>query len=213
MKSCGGDVWSTWAGQQPSHDAFGFDGYQWLLDGSPIAGQTGSSYTPTQGDAGHQLSCTVTVTYPLLVVTVSATSAQVTVEGAAAQLTDLGAAVGGVGPGRSLAGKAAAIAGYVAANDTVDACASLDPFVSEVNAQTGKIDQHDAGGVVHRAGAGHRSCARLLAGAAGEARHGGPPRGYCRAKSKLSSRTPLSAIAARTLAWQSDSSSIVRSTP
>ena len=38
-KACGGDVWSTWAGQQPSHSAFGFDGYQWLLDGSPIAGR------------------------------------------------------------------------------------------------------------------------------------------------------------------------------
>src|SRR5438093_1260167 len=45
-QACGADVWSAWAGQQPSHSAFGFDGYQWLLDGSPIAGQTGPSYTP-----------------------------------------------------------------------------------------------------------------------------------------------------------------------
>ena len=138
QKACGGDVWSTWAGQQPSYNAFGFDGYQWLLDGSPIAGQTGSSYTPTAADAGHQLSCTVTVTYPLLVVTVAATSAAVPVKGAGEQLTDLGAAVAGVGPGRSLAGKVAAIEGYVAANDTVDACTLLGAFSSEVDAQTGK---------------------------------------------------------------------------
>jgi outer membrane lipoprotein SlyB len=137
-KACGGDVWSSWAGQQPSVNAYGFDGYQWLLDGSPIAGQTGPSYTPTAADAGHQLSCTVTVTYPLLVVTVSATSAAVLVKGADEQLTDLGAAVAGVGPGRSLAAKVAAIGGYVAANDTLDACALLDAFISEVNAQTGK---------------------------------------------------------------------------
>lgn len=43
-QTCGGDVWSTWAGQQPSHSAFGYDGYQWLLDGSPIAGATGQSF-------------------------------------------------------------------------------------------------------------------------------------------------------------------------
>jgi hypothetical protein len=137
-QTCGGNVWSTWAGQQPSHSAFGFDGYQWQLDGSPIAGQTGPSYTPTSADAGHQLSCTVTVTYPLLVVTVSAASAAVLVKGAAEQLTDLGAAVAGVGPGHSLADKVTAIDGFVAASDTLDACATLGAFRSEVDAQTGK---------------------------------------------------------------------------
>jgi hypothetical protein len=50
-----------------------------LRDGRPIAGQTGQTYTPSTGDVGQQLSCTVTVTYPLLNVTVSATSAAVTV--------------------------------------------------------------------------------------------------------------------------------------
>src|SRR4029079_2426389 len=45
-QSCGGDTWSSWAGQQPSRTAFGFDGYRWLLDGNPIAGATGSSHTP-----------------------------------------------------------------------------------------------------------------------------------------------------------------------
>jgi hypothetical protein len=57
------------------NNEFGFDGYRWLRDGSPIAGQTGHSYTPTTGDVGHQLSCAVTVTYPLLEVTDSAASA------------------------------------------------------------------------------------------------------------------------------------------
>jgi len=135
---CGGDVWSTWAGQQPSHSAFGFDGYRWQLDGNPIAGASGNSYTPTPADAGHLLSCQVTVTYTLFPVTVSATSAAVAVRGAAEQLEDLAAAVEGVGPGKSLAAKVTAIQGYVAANDTAAACATLDDLINEVNAQTGK---------------------------------------------------------------------------
>ena len=60
------------------------------------------------------------------------------VKGAGEQLTDLGAAVAGVGPGHSLADKVTAIEGYVAANVTLDACAMLGAFISEVNAQTGK---------------------------------------------------------------------------
>jgi hypothetical protein len=139
-KACGGDVWSTWAGQQPSHNAFGFDGYQWLLDGSPIAGQTGHSYTPTTADVGHQLSCTVKVTYPLLVVTVSATSAAMVVKGAAELLADLAAAVAGVGAGHghSLAGEVAAIQRRVSANHTVHACVSLHAFIRDVRAKIGK---------------------------------------------------------------------------
>jgi streptogramin lyase len=69
--------WSTWASQQPSASLYGFDGYRWLLDGSQIA--TGQSYTPTAANIGHELSCTETVTYPLLDVTTSATSAPLTV--------------------------------------------------------------------------------------------------------------------------------------
>ncbi|MGZ4316052.1 MAG: hypothetical protein ACXVRS_09480 [Gaiellaceae bacterium] len=91
-QTCGGDTWSNWAGEQPSRSAFGYDGYQWLLDGSPIAGATGTSYTPQAADAGHVLSCSVTATYQLLAVTVSATSAGVVVEGAAEQLNELAAA-------------------------------------------------------------------------------------------------------------------------
>ena len=59
-RRCAGDVWSSWAGQQPSRSAYGFDGYRWLLDGSPIAGASGTSYTPSAADAGHLLSCQVT---------------------------------------------------------------------------------------------------------------------------------------------------------
>jgi hypothetical protein len=58
---------------------FGFDGYQWLRDGSAIAGQTGQTFVPAATDVGHSLSCTVTVTYSLLKVTVSDASAAVTV--------------------------------------------------------------------------------------------------------------------------------------
>jgi len=76
---CQGDAWQQWAGKAPSYSAFSFDGYQWLRDGSAIAGATGQAYTPTAGDVGHMLSCTVTVTYPLLNVTSSATSAGVMV--------------------------------------------------------------------------------------------------------------------------------------
>jgi hypothetical protein len=93
-QTCGGDTWSSWAGQQPSRTAFGFDGYRWLLDGSPIAGATGSSYTPTADQVGHALSCDVTASYALVQVTVSATSVAVTIKGAAEQLDDLAALVG-----------------------------------------------------------------------------------------------------------------------
>jgi streptogramin lyase len=135
---CGGDVWSTWAGQQPSRNAFGFDGYQWLLDSTPIAGETGVSYTPTSADVGHELSCTVKATYPLLVVTVSATSAAVLVKGAAEELDGLADAVAGAGPGKSLTAKVTAIEYYLAANDTANACTTLNDLIDEVNAQTGK---------------------------------------------------------------------------
>jgi len=76
---CEGDRWANWAGQQPTLDAYGFDGYQWLLDGTAISGQTSQTYTPVTSDIGHQLSCTVTVSYALFPLTVSATSAAMSV--------------------------------------------------------------------------------------------------------------------------------------
>lgn len=132
------DAWSDWAGQQPSRTAFGFDGYQWLLDGVAIAGATSQSYTPTAADVGHQLSCKVTVTYTLFPTTVSATSAAVQVKGAAEQLADLGDAVEGVGPGKSLGNKLNEAQAALDRNDLAGACSILGAFVHEVNAQTGK---------------------------------------------------------------------------
>jgi hypothetical protein len=58
--------------------------------------------------------------------------------GAADQLANLKLSVSGVGPGTSLADKVTRAQAYLAANDTADACAVLDAFNSEVNAQTGK---------------------------------------------------------------------------
>ena len=135
---CEGDLWSNWAGQQPSRNAFGFDGYQWLLDGSALAGQTTQSYIPTADDVGHQLSCTVTLTYTLFTATVSATSQAVPVKGAAEQLADLGDAVEGVGPGASLSNKLRNAQAALERSDLGGTCSILGAFVNQVNAQTGK---------------------------------------------------------------------------
>src|SRR2546421_585509 len=82
-QSCLGDRWADWAGVPPSSSPFafaGFDGYQWLLDGKPLLGKTGRSYTPTAAQARHLLACRLKVTYPLpLIVTTEATSPAVRV--------------------------------------------------------------------------------------------------------------------------------------
>jgi streptogramin lyase len=70
-------AWATWASQPPSASLFGFDGYSWQLDGAQVA--TGQSYTPTADQAGHELSCAETVTYPMLDVTAVAASSPTTV--------------------------------------------------------------------------------------------------------------------------------------
>jgi hypothetical protein len=66
------------------------------------------------------------------------TTFNVHVKGAAEQLSDLANAVTGVGPGTSLADKVAGVQSSLAANDTSDACGTLNAFINEVNAQTGK---------------------------------------------------------------------------
>ena len=53
-QQCLGDLWSSWAGEQPSLTAYGFDGYQWRLDGNPIAGPTGAAYMPNAADIGRR---------------------------------------------------------------------------------------------------------------------------------------------------------------
>ncbi len=78
---CEGGQWATWAGFMPSGSLFSFDGFQWLRDGTAIVGARGQSYTPTPGDVGHQLACSLTVTYPVpFLVTTPATSAAITVK-------------------------------------------------------------------------------------------------------------------------------------
>ena len=54
-ETCQGVQWSLWAGVGPSIGLYPFDAYRWLLDGVPIAGQSGESYTPTGAEVGHQL--------------------------------------------------------------------------------------------------------------------------------------------------------------
>ena len=78
---CQGELWADWAWQQPVQNAPSATppGVRWLLNGTAIAGATGETYTPVAGDVGGQLSCTVTATYRLLGVIVSATSAGVEV--------------------------------------------------------------------------------------------------------------------------------------
>jgi hypothetical protein len=77
---CEKGEWSRWAGAKPSRDRWGFDGFQWSLDGVAIPEQTSKHYTPTAADVGQQLTCTETVTYTLFPAHVSATSAPVVVQ-------------------------------------------------------------------------------------------------------------------------------------
>ncbi|MGO9907174.1 MAG: hypothetical protein ACLP4R_06490 [Solirubrobacteraceae bacterium] len=74
-------LWSSGAGYAPFPRLYLFDGYAWLRDGMPIAGQTAPTYVPTAGDVGHRLAYRLTVTYPLpFSVTATATGAAITVQ-------------------------------------------------------------------------------------------------------------------------------------
>jgi len=75
---CRGDRWAAWASLRPRSPSTG-GRYGWRRDGDVIAGRRTSAYTPTARDAGHRITCTATVTYPLLAVTVSATSRPVVI--------------------------------------------------------------------------------------------------------------------------------------
>jgi hypothetical protein len=80
---CRAARWATWAHLQPSSRLFSFDGYQWLRDGAPIAGQHADHYAPAAPDRDARLSCGVTVTYPRpLLVSASGTSAAITLNAA-----------------------------------------------------------------------------------------------------------------------------------
>lgn len=80
--SCEGDTWSSWAGAQPLRDRFGFDGHRWRRDGALLPGASATTYRPVAADAGHQIACEVTVTYPLIDVSATAASPPVTVRSA-----------------------------------------------------------------------------------------------------------------------------------
>ncbi len=54
---CEGAQWADFAFQQPLENLLGFDGFQWLLNGSVLPGQTSETFTPTAGEVGDTLAC------------------------------------------------------------------------------------------------------------------------------------------------------------
>jgi streptogramin lyase len=79
VQICQGARWANWSGLQPLPSTVrGAPAYLWLRNGSPIAGHHTQRYTATRRDVGQVLACTVTVTYPVLNVTVAKTSQGVT---------------------------------------------------------------------------------------------------------------------------------------
>ena len=73
----------SWSGSTPQTYA-----YQWLRNGSPVSGATGSSIVLAPSDAGHEFACTVTAAN-LSGVNVSATSLVVSVSGAAGPVVSI----------------------------------------------------------------------------------------------------------------------------
>jgi hypothetical protein len=61
---CDPGRWATWDGLRPSADPLSFDGFGWRRDGAVIAGERSRGYVPAGSDAGAQLACQETVTYP-----------------------------------------------------------------------------------------------------------------------------------------------------
>jgi len=72
-------TWATWAGLGPSPALFGFDRYVWYVNGAPVQVSASPLFTPALANVGYQLSCSATLTYPLMNVTTSAGSAPVVV--------------------------------------------------------------------------------------------------------------------------------------
>lgn len=84
-QTCQAPEWSTWGSIAPSADLYAFDGYIWLLEGAEVA--QGQTFTPTRADVGASLSCAETITYPVLAVSDTASSAPVEVAVPAPVLT------------------------------------------------------------------------------------------------------------------------------
>ena len=72
-------TWATWAGLQPLSTVFGFDRYTFYLNGVPVQSSASPAFTPSLAQVGYQLSCTATLTYPLMNVTTSGASVAVPV--------------------------------------------------------------------------------------------------------------------------------------
>ncbi len=69
---CTDDQWATWAGQQPIIDLF--NAYAWLANGTPVANETRREFQAAGLAPNTSLACKVTASYPLLNVTVTASS-------------------------------------------------------------------------------------------------------------------------------------------
>ena len=126
------------------------------IDASSPAGAIATYTPPTVVDEDQPLpavTCTPAsgTTFPIGTTTVTCTAVApgdtnspatatftVTVNGAAEQLEVLGTAATGVGPGKSLANTISDALHDVATGDRAGACSTLDDFVGEVKAQSGK---------------------------------------------------------------------------
>jgi FIMAH domain len=90
---------------------------------APTAGTYSASLSDTAGPYSPEAQVTILVAVPA---------------GVDALFDALQAAVTGVGPGHSLANKVALAKSYFDAGDTANACSTLNGFINEVKAQTGK---------------------------------------------------------------------------
>jgi HYR domain len=96
------------------------------------------SCVPASGSTFPIGTTTVTCTASDTHGNTSSATFTVHVKGAAEQLADMATAVSGVGPGASLADKVSQAQADLSANDVADACSTLNAFVNEVKAQTGR---------------------------------------------------------------------------
>ena len=121
----------------PAQDALGFA----LGPGSNTGDPLFCSYPAVAGEDPNDFFCTYSLTTGALVQDHDAglcPGNAVLVDPVPGELAALLTAVTGVGPGTSLADKVTRIQGYVAANDTADACGVLTDFINQVRAQKGK---------------------------------------------------------------------------
>jgi hypothetical protein len=125
----GGTGTMTWSGSPVTPTLLQSNGECCGIDSSiagftaPTAGSYSASLSDTAGPYTPDAQVTILVAVPVNV---------------DALFDALHAAVTGVGPGHSLADKVALAKSYFDAGDTADACGTLNGFINEVKAQTGK---------------------------------------------------------------------------